>query len=45
MNKNSSSMRGLLQKNANNVKLIVMFLLSVVVLYIATHGAFSWEQL
>ena len=45
MNKNSSSMRGLLQKNANNVKLIVMFLLSVAVLYIATHGAFSWEQL
>ncbi len=45
MNKKKADIHEIYENNANHIKLIIMFLLSVVVLTIATQGAFSFKQM
>ena len=45
MSKQKLDIRTFYDNNSNHIKLIIMFLLSVMVLFIATQGAFSFNQM
>ena len=45
MSNKNTDFKKLCEKNGNNIKLIIMFLLSVIILTIATQGAFSFNKM